>query len=46
MTITNFDSKSALIMQETYSPKCLAVCVMMHVMYNIAFTATDLVSQF
>ena len=46
MTITNFDSQSALNMQETYSPKCLVVCVMMHVMYSIAFTATDVASQF
>ena len=46
MTITNFDSESALNMKETYPRKCLVVCVMMHVMYNIAFTATDAASQF
>ena len=41
MTINNCDSQSALHRHEIYSPQWVILCVMMHVMYNIAFTAAD-----
>jgi len=36
---------SALHRQEIYSPQWLILCVMVHVLYNIAFTATDVASS-
>ena len=41
MIINNCDSQSALHRQEIYSPQWLTLCVMMHVMRNISFAATD-----
>jgi len=45
MTINNCDSQSPLHKQEIYSSQWLILCVMMHVTYNIMFTATDLASK-
>jgi len=45
MTINKCDSQSVPYRQEIYSPKWLILCVMMHVMYNIVFTATDVDSK-
>ena len=45
MTINNCDSQSTLDRQEIYSNERLILCVMMHVMYNVAFTATDVASK-
>jgi len=45
MTINNCDSQSALHRQEIYSPEWFVSCAMMHVLYNIAFTATDLAAK-
>jgi len=39
------DSQSARYRQEIYSTRWLILCAMMHVMYNTAFTAADVVSK-
>ena len=31
--------------QEIYSPQLLILCLMMHVLYNIAFTATNVAAK-
>jgi len=41
MTINNCEGHTALHRQDIYSPQWRILCVMMHVTYNIAFTATD-----
>jgi len=41
LTTNNSGLQSALHMQEIYSPEWLILCVMINVMHNIAFTATD-----
>jgi len=38
-------TRSALHRQDIYSPQWLILCVMVHVLYNIAFTATDVASK-
>jgi len=45
MTINNCDSQNALQRQEIYPPQWLILCVMMHVMYNIACAAIDVTSK-
>jgi len=45
MTINNCDSQSALHMQDISPPQWFILCLMVHVMYNIAFTATDVASK-
>jgi len=45
MTINNCDSRSALHRQEIYSLQRLILCVTMHVMYSIVFTAADVASK-
>jgi len=45
MTANNCAPQSTLHRQEIYPPQWLILCVMMHVMYNIVFTATDLPSK-
>jgi len=45
MTIHNYYSQSTLHRQEFCLPQLLVLCVMMHVMYNNAFTATDMSSK-
>jgi len=42
LTINNCDSQMTLYKQEIYSPKWLILCVMMHAMCDIAYTATDM----
>jgi len=41
MTINNCDSRSSLHWQEIYSPQWLILGAMTHVIYTIAFAATD-----
>jgi len=45
MTVNNCDSQSALHRQEIYPLPWIVLCVMMHVKYNIAFTAKDIFSK-
>ena len=45
LTINNCDSQSALRRQGFYSPQWLILCVIMHVVYNIAFTVTAVASK-
>jgi len=45
MRIKNYDSQSALHRQGIYSPQWIILRVMMHVMYNIAFTAISMASK-
>jgi len=45
MTINCCDSQSALHRQEIYSHQWVILCVMMHVMLNIVFIATDMASK-
>jgi len=46
MTISNCDSQSALYKHNIYSTQWLILHVIVHVMHNIAFTATDVASKF
>jgi len=41
MTINNCELQSFSHRQAIYSSQWLNLCAMMHVMYNVAFTATD-----
>jgi len=45
MTINNYDSQISLHRQEIYWPKWLILCVMIHFICDMAFTATGVVSK-
>jgi len=45
MTISNCDSQNVLRIEDIYSPQWLVLCVVKHVVYNIAFKTTDVASK-